>query len=76
MFGLWFVNESIAHMINWSVLKDEYLYIISGLLLIVMAGVLLKYYRLDPIDQGLIINEQAINLTSQYTDEVRDQVTT
>lgn len=50
MFGLWFVNESIAHMINWSVLKDEYLYIISGILLIVMAGVLLKYYRLDPID--------------------------
>lgn len=34
-----------------------------------------KYHRIDPIDCGLLVNEQAINLTSQYTDEVRDQVT-
>lgn len=50
VFGLWFVNESIAHLINWSVLKDEYLYVISGIMLILLSYVLLKYYRIDPID--------------------------
>jgi hypothetical protein len=57
VFGLWFVNESIAHLINWSVLKDEYLYITSGAVLILMAPVFYRYYRIDPIDSGLIINE-------------------
>ena len=33
-----------------------------------------KFYRLDPIDQELIINEQAINLTSQYTENFRTYV--
>lgn len=35
---------------------------------------LLRYYRVDPIDAGLILNEQAINVTSQYSDEVRNQL--
>lgn len=39
-----------------------------------MSFVVKCHFRIDPIDAGLIINEQAINLTSQYTDEVRDKV--
>jgi len=29
----------------------------------------------DPIDSGVIIDEQAINLTSQFTNEMRDRIT-
>jgi hypothetical protein len=29
-----------------------------------MAFVLSSFYRIDPIDAGLIINEQALNLTA------------
>jgi hypothetical protein len=36
---------------------------------------ILSIYRLDPNDFGLIINEQAINLTSQFTNEVRKYIT-
>ena len=46
----------------------------SGICLIVSAFLIHKFYRLDPIDQELIINEQAINLTSQYTDNFRTYV--
>jgi hypothetical protein len=59
-----------------SITKDEYLYVVSGSLMLLMALLFKKYFTLDPIDAGLIINEQAMNLTSQYTDEVREQVTT
>ena len=61
---MWFLNESLSHLISWKVVSDEYLYIISGALIILMSYVLFKHYRIDPIDCGLIINEQAINLTS------------
>jgi len=44
--------------------KDEFLYIVSGSLLVILSYVLLRFYRVDPIDAGLILNEQAINLTS------------
>ena len=74
MKGLWFVNESISQIIGWGVLQDEYLYVISGVLLVIMAFILHYHFHIDPIDAGLLINEQAINLTSQYTEEVRDQV--
>ena len=30
-----------------------------------------KFYKIDPIDADMIINEQAINLTSQHTDNFR-----
>lgn len=66
------MNESISQLIGWGVIKDEYLYAITGSLLIIMAFVVKCHFRIDPIDAGLIINEQAINLTSQYTDKVRD----
>lgn len=46
----------------------------SGFGLLCCAFVIYKFYRLDPIDQELIINEQAINLTSQYTDNFRTYV--
>ena len=39
-----------------------------------MTYLMVKYYRIDPIDCGLLVNEQAINLTSQYTEEVREHV--
>jgi len=38
-----------------------------------MAGLLLKYYRLDSLEFNLIIHEQAINITSIYTpSNIRD----
>ena len=40
------------------------LLILSGILLIFMSILILIKYKLDPIDQNLIIHEQAINLTS------------
>lgn len=54
--------------------RDENLYIISGSLMVALSFVMLRYYRVDPIDAGLILNEQAINVTSQYSDEVRSQL--
>ncbi len=65
-------NEGLANLVNILVLKDEYLYMSSGLALMMLSYVLIKRYRMDPIDAGVLVNEQAINLTSQYTDEVRD----
>lgn len=65
-------NEGLANLVNTLVLKDEYLYMSSGLALMMLSYVLIKRYRMDPIDAGVLVNEQAINLTSQYTDEVRD----
>jgi len=44
---------------------------VSGGLLLVSCYFIYYNYRLDPIDADLIINEQAINLTSQYTDTFR-----
>jgi len=47
--------------------------LLTGLLLIAMAGLLLKYYRLDSLEFNLIIHEQAINITSIYTpSNIRD----
>ena len=63
-------------MISMSINKDEYLYLISGALMIFLSLFLKNYFCIDPIDAGLIINEQAINLTAQYTDEVREEVST
>ena len=54
--------------------QDEILYIISGSLMVIISFVVMRYYRVDPIDAGLILNEQAINVTSQYSDEVRDKL--
>ena len=34
-----------------------------------------KFVKFDPIDADMIINEQAINLTSQHTDNFRNLVT-
>jgi len=33
-----------------------------------------KFVKFDPIDADMIINEQAINLTSQHTDNFRNLV--
>jgi hypothetical protein len=56
-------------------MRREYLYVISGILMVMLSVLFLRYYRIDPNDWGLIINEQAINLTSQFADEVRECVT-
>ena len=37
---------------------------VSGALLLLAAGVIYKFYKFDPIDANLLINEQAINLTT------------
>jgi hypothetical protein len=44
--------------------EKEILILGSGVFLLGCAVLVYKFYRLDPIDQELIINEQAINLTS------------
>lgn len=72
---MWLTNESISHIINSFVQRDEYLYISSGVALLGLTFPMVKYYRIDPIDCELLVNEQSIHLTSQYTDEVRDYVT-
>jgi hypothetical protein len=46
------------------VTEDEYLYVISGSALCFLTYMIVKHYRIDPIDCGLLVNEQAINLTS------------
>ena len=51
-------------MFNVIITEDEYLYVVSGILMVILSVLLLMYYRIDPNDWGLIINEQAINLTS------------
>ena len=61
-------------IINSCVIRDEYLYIVSGILIVIMTPFLYRFYRIDPIDHDLILHEQALNLTSQYTNEVRDQI--
>ena len=40
------------------------MYTVSGILLVILAFVLKKHFRIDPIDAGYIVNEQSINLTS------------
>jgi hypothetical protein len=74
VYGFWITNEGLAQFINMRIKRDENLYIISGSLMVALSFVLLRYYRVDPIDAGLILNEQAINVTSQYSDEVRSQL--
>jgi hypothetical protein len=54
--------------------EKEILILASGVCLLGCAVLVYKFYRLDPIDQELIINEQAINLTSQYTENFRTYV--
>ena len=64
VFGIWFTNEALAAAFNLFITYDEYLYIISGVIMVILSAFYPKYYSLDPNDCGLIINEQAINLTS------------
>ena len=50
--------------INTMIVYDEYQYIISGVAMVIMSALIFKYYRIDPIDSNLLLNEQAINMTS------------
>jgi hypothetical protein len=54
---------------------DEYLYIASGVLIVITSVIMFTKVTVDPIDSGVIIDEQAINLTSQFTNEMRDRIT-
>jgi hypothetical protein len=54
----------MSQIIGFGILQDEYLYVVSGVLLALMSYVLHRHFRIDPIDAGLLINEQAINLTA------------
>lgn len=51
-------------LFNIIIVNDEYQYIISGVGMVIMSVVMFKYYRIDPIDSDLLLNEQAINMTS------------
>ncbi len=42
--------------------------------MIILSVVMFKHYRIDPIDSNLLLNEQSINLTSYFTNEVRKQI--
>lgn len=61
-------------MLTKYTLTRDVLYVISGPLLVVMAFGLKSSFRIDPMDAGLILNQQATHLTSKYTDHQRDQV--
>lgn len=50
--------------INSIIIYDEYQYIISGVGMVILSVVMFKHYRIDPIDSDLLLNEQAINMTS------------
>jgi hypothetical protein len=55
--------------------KDEYLFIASGVFIVITSVIMFTKATVDPIDSGVIIDEQAINLTSQFTNEMRDRIT-
>ena len=57
VFGLWLVNESLSHIIGAFIREDEILYIVSGAFLCLLIYPIIKLYRIDPIDCGLIVNE-------------------
>jgi hypothetical protein len=42
---------------NYLIVNDEYQYIVSGVGMVIMSVVMFKYYRIDPIDSDLLINE-------------------
>jgi hypothetical protein len=43
--------------LNIKIVKDEYQYIISGVGMVIMSVIMFKYYRIDPIDSDLLLNE-------------------
>jgi hypothetical protein len=76
IIGVWLTNEFVAFEIfkNLESAKNELL-TISGVLLCLSSILIYKFYKFDPIDANLLINEQAIYLTTQYTDTFREYVT-
>eukprot|EP00347_Sterkiella_histriomuscorum_P017047 403350864 len=69
--GSWFTNEYLSFKIS-ELLQDSrgILLMISGGVLLLLSLIMLKYFRIDPIDQGYLLNEQALNLTSQFNDQI------
>jgi hypothetical protein len=49
----------------------EYIFLPSGFVLLILSVVLWKYFKIDPIDEGLIVNEQSIVLSTQFTNSYR-----
>jgi hypothetical protein len=43
--------------LNIVIVSDEYQYIGSGVGMVIMSVVMFKYYRIDPIDSDLLLNE-------------------
>jgi hypothetical protein len=57
---------------NKQCLKNESLIgICSCIFTIIIAFVILAVYSIDPLDEDLLLNEQAIYLTSKYSDSVK-----
>ncbi|CDW88417.1 UNKNOWN [Stylonychia lemnae] len=73
IIGSWLTNEYLSIKCGQLlILHKGELMVVSGLALIILALMFLRYYSLDPIDQGIIIGEQAIFLTSQHTNQVQN----
>jgi hypothetical protein len=65
MIGLWFTNEFVAFEIFKNFIEQKNLLLmISGFVLCASSLLIYKFYKFDPIDANLLINEQAINLTT------------
>lgn len=76
--GLWLTNEAFACMVTFKIgldpdayLESFWLLLISGILLLLSGTLFLFFYRVDTFDHDLILHEQAIFLTSQYTNDLR-----
>lgn len=73
IMGAWLTNEFIAFELTKAFFNNkDYLIAGSGILLtFVCVYLIYALFKHDPIDAGLIVNEQAINLTSTHTDHFR-----
>ncbi len=69
--GLWFTNEFVAFELTKAFYgQKNFMLAGSGLGLVALAVVIGRVkgvFVLDPLDADLLIQEQAINLTSQHT---------
>ena len=75
---MWISNEYFGHLISERLINNDkerdLLLMISGGLFALMALLYFKLFKIDPIDSNIIINEQAINLTSKHSPNVQEVI--
>jgi hypothetical protein len=75
---VWISNEYFGHLISERLINNDkerdLLLMISGGLFALMALLYFKLFKIDPIDSNIIINEQAINLTSKHSPNVQEVI--